>query len=73
MSTPISHDAAGRRDGFLPPQRLAYTHILNGGKKKRYDFVYCNKAWKIVSSKVYYEDAIEAGSDHGMVVTDVVI
>ena len=50
-----------------------YTHILNGGKKKRYDFVYCNNAWKIVSSKVYYEDAIEAGSDHGMVVTDVVI
>ena len=50
-----------------------YTHILNGGKKKRYDFVYCNKAWKILSSKVYYEDAIAAGSDHGMVVTDVLI
>ena len=49
-----------------------YSHIT-GGKKKRYDFVYCNKAWKILSSRAYYEDSKKAGSDHGMVVTDVLI
>jgi len=49
-----------------------YTHIT-GKIPKRYDFIYGNKSWQIQSSKSYYQESLNASSDHGMVITDYII
>jgi len=49
-----------------------YTYIA-GGKKKRYDYIYGNPNWKIISSKISYDDSIAASSDHSMLITDYLV
>lgn len=49
-----------------------YSYIT-GKNFKRYDCIYGNKKWIIEDSKCYYEESINASSDHGMVVTDYII
>jgi hypothetical protein len=46
-----------------------FTHIT-GKKPKRYDFIYGNKNWKILSSTSYYKEAVNATSDHAILITD---
>ncbi len=49
-----------------------YTYVA-GKHRKRYDHIFCRKDWDVVASKAYYAEAIKATSDHGMVVSDVLI
>ena len=45
-----------------------YTHIT-GNIKKRYDFIFCPKNWKIITSKSMHRDSINYTSDHALVET----
>jgi len=45
-----------------------YTHVT-GGKKKRYDFIYCQKDWKILYSEANYQESIKHTSDHALLET----
>lgn len=45
-----------------------YSHIT-GGKKKRYDFIYCKKDWVIECSESNYLESIKYSSDHALVET----
>ena len=49
-----------------------YSHIT-GGKKKRYDFIYCKKEWKILCSESNYQESIKYTSDHALIETFVEI
>ncbi len=49
---------------------LAVSHVLRGGKEKRYDYIMISPYFKVVSMEYRYEDAIESGSDHAVLVAD---
>jgi hypothetical protein len=46
-----------------------FTYIT-GKVKRRYDHMYHNPIWEMVCAKSFYEDSIEASSDHAMVICD---
>jgi len=45
-----------------------YSHIT-GGKKKRYDLIYCREDWRILYSESNYLESIKHTSDHALVET----
>ena len=47
-----------------------YTFIIRGNKKKRYDYIFADKSWKITDFKVLYEKSLAATSDHAMLIAD---
>lgn len=49
---------------------LATSHIVNGGGKKRYDYIMIPSHWKVKHIEYRYEEAIDAGSDHAIVIAD---
>jgi len=50
---------------------LAVSHVLRGGKDKRYDYIMISPNFKVVSMDYRYKDALEHGSDHAVLVADV--
>lgn len=52
---------------------LAISHIL-GNKREytpcRYDFIYATKDIELINIKYLYDEAIEAGSDHALVLAE---
>jgi hypothetical protein len=49
---------------------LAVSHVLKGGKQKRYDYIMISPHFKVVSMDYRYEAAVEHGSDHAVLVAD---
>lgn len=49
---------------------LAVSHVLTGGKKKRYDYIMVSPHFKVSNITYRYEDAVGCGSDHAVVVAD---
>jgi endonuclease/exonuclease/phosphatase family metal-dependent hydrolase len=49
---------------------LAVSHVLTGGKKKRYDYIMVSPHFKVSNITYRYEDAVRYGSDHAVVVAD---
>jgi len=49
---------------------LAVSHIAGGKTHKRYDYIFHSNHWKVNQIEYRYHEAIEAGSDHAMVVAD---
>lgn len=57
---------------FTEDKPLAVSHkIIRGDQKKRYDFIFADAKLDIVNSEYCYEKAIEAGSDHALIIVDV--
>ncbi len=50
---------------------LAVSHVLRDGKEKRYDYIMITPHFKVISMDYRYEDALEHGSDHAVLVADV--
>lgn len=59
------------RAEFIEGQPLVTSHKISGtGTNRRYDFVFMREDLKVRSVKYLYEEAIEATSDHAMIVVD---
>jgi hypothetical protein len=48
---------------------LAVSHI-NGGSRRRYDYIYCSTDWNVHLVEYPYEESVNASSDHSMVIGD---
>lgn len=63
-----NYDTAEYREG----EPITVSHkIIRGDKNKRYDFVYVDAKYNIINAEYLYENAIDAGSDHALVVVDI--
>ena len=49
---------------------LAVSHILPRGIKKRYDYIMVSPHWEVIEAEYRYDDGIQYGSDHAIVVSD---
>ncbi len=49
---------------------LAVSHALRSGRNKRYDYIMISPHFKVVSIDYRYEDALNHGSDHAVLVAD---
>lgn len=50
---------------------LAVSHIIGStGAKRRYDFIFARQDMKVVNVQYLYDEAIEATSDHAMIVAE---
>ena len=47
------------------------SHNIRGKGAVRYDFVFTNGSYKIEKCCYYFDEAIEAGSDHAIIITDI--
>jgi hypothetical protein len=52
---------------------LATSHIINGRLHKRYDYIYISNHFRVVNVEYRLKESIDAGSDHAMVVTDLIL
>ncbi len=52
---------------------LAVSHVLGNGKNKRYDYIMVTPHFKVSNINYRYEAAMRAGSDHAVVVADLVL
>ncbi len=50
---------------------LTVSHVLRGGRGKRYDYIMISPHFKVVTMDYRYEDALKHGSDHAVLVADV--
>ncbi len=55
---------------ILIPDKFAASHIFKGGIRKRYDYIMASEHWIIKDVRYLYDEAINHGSDHAMVVGD---
>lgn len=56
---------------YVEGEPLTVSHIIGSTKaKRRYDFVFARQDLKVLNVSYHYEEAIEASSDHAMVVVD---
>lgn len=56
---------------YVAGEPLTVSHIIGSTKaKRRYDFVFAMQDLKVTSVSYHYDEAIEATSDHAMVVVD---
>lgn len=58
---------------MLIPERFAASHILTGGIRKRYDYIMASHHWTVKDVRYLYDEAIQHGSDHAMVVGDLAL
>jgi len=49
---------------------LAVSHLVGGKVKKRYDYILISPDWRVVGFQYLYEEAVQHGSDHALVVAD---
>jgi len=49
---------------------LAVSHLVGGKVKKRYDYILISPDWRVVDLQYHYEEAVQHGSDHALVVAD---
>ena len=49
---------------------LAVSHLVGGKVKKRYDYILISPDWNVVDLQYLYEEAVQHGSDHALVVAD---
>lgn len=47
---------------------LKTSHIITGGGKKRYDYIFCSSRCNVINLEYRLAEAIKAGSDHALVV-----
>ena len=47
---------------------LETSYIIREENKRRYDYIFCSKKWEIINIEYRLDDAIEAGSDHAIVI-----
>jgi endonuclease/exonuclease/phosphatase family metal-dependent hydrolase len=52
---------------------LATSHIINGRLHKRYDYIHISNHFRVVNVEYRLEESLQAGSDHAMVVTDLIL
>ncbi len=46
---------------------LAVSHLVGGKVKKRYDYILISPDWEVVDLQYLYEEAVQHGSDHAVV------
>ena len=49
---------------------LAVSHVVGGKSKKRYDYILVSPGWVVNDLQYLYEEAVQHGSDHALVVAD---
>lgn len=54
----------------LIPDNFAASHIFSSGLKKRYDYIMASEHFGIKDVRYLYDEAIQHGSDHAMVIGD---
>lgn len=52
---------------------LKTSHRIQNKYNKRYDYIFLTKNFKVINVEYRLAESLEAGSDHAMVVTDVLV
>ncbi len=57
-------------EGYWQEGFITVSHVLRGGRNKRYDYIMITPHFNLVSMDYRYEDALNHGSDHAVLVAD---
>jgi len=55
---------------YIPGEPLAVSHIINGKKNRRYDFIFGKRDFIKGKIEYFYDEACEASSDHAIIVAE---
>jgi len=55
---------------YIYGEPLAVSHIINGKKNRRYDFVFAKRDFSKVNIEYIYDEACDASSDHAIIVAE---